>query len=208
MFTIDEIRAETASGNDWLTLYGIIYDVSSIASRHPPGPELVNRFVGQDVTAMFPRTPAARVDQVCLNLAKYDILSQLDTPTCPEFSVEQKRRGAVCHNMTHLVGRSNVDSFFRDFKEGVVVIPDWKLYTDEYTQFVLIGKSIYNLTVYTDALRHPLTQIIDRNPDHPNAYLAPPLHNFLMNKLNEDATLVFEDLSNNDPNFEIYKEYV
>ena len=145
---------------------------------------------GDDATGMFPRTPPASLPAFCLDLAKSSYLSTHTTPYC-EIDADDYAKGAVCHN--RLVGKRNVDNTFRGYKTGDVVIPDWSL-GDDGMQWIMVGKSIYNVTQYVDGLRHNRTNVVIEDPGHPNAYLMEALHLMIVHKLNQDATQVYNDL--------------
>ena len=192
LYTTEQL--DQVVGEEFITLYGKIYDVSDFGKRHPGGPQAIANFVGEDATSLFPRTPPSQLPAFCLDLSKTEYLTQHQTPEC-DIPEEYLAKGAVCHDS--LVGKGSVDNRFKTLKKGDIVMPDSAIGADDM-QWIVIDKNIYNVTQYVDGLRHNRTNVISTDPSHPNAYLLEALHLMIVHKLNQDATAVYNDVFSND----------
>jgi hypothetical protein len=151
---------------------------------------------------MFPRTPVGNLPTFCLDPSKTAYLESHKTPLCPELTNEWKAEGAQCH--TQFVGKRHADMKFSGYKEGDMVIPDWRLMEQTDMQWIMVNKNIYNVTQYVDGLRHNRTNVIEEEPSHPNAYLMEALHLMVVHKLNQDATQVYNDLFKGSGDYQLY----
>jgi len=189
LYTKEELQ--DVSGESWLTIYGKVYEVGEYRTSHPGGMEAIDALIGNDATAMFPRTPPMSLPAFCLVTTKITYFENHQIPVCSDLTTEDYSRGAICH--PYLVGKRNVDNKFHRYKKGDVVIPDWELGKDGM-QWIRIENDIYNVTQYVDGLRHNRTNLVIEDPSHPNAYLLEALHLMVVHKLNQDATQVYRDL--------------
>jgi len=53
IFTAEDVAEHTQRGNVWVSAKGKVYDVSSFASDHPGGDDILLKYAGQDVTAVM-----------------------------------------------------------------------------------------------------------------------------------------------------------
>ena len=191
-YTSTELQKRDES---WTSLYGRIY-IFDKTFRHPGGNEgTVDRYIKKDASPLFPRPPLTAMPSFCLNMNKSEYIAQFNQPTC-ELTEEDVLEGAYCHDS--IVGVQTSYAKFEPWLDGQVVIPRWELEEEKEMQFVLINNQIYNVTQYINALRDPQTNRLDKDPNHPNAYLSESLHLTIVNKVNQDATQVFYDVFKND----------
>lgn len=191
-YTATELQKREAS---WTSLYGRIY-IFDKTFRHPGGNEgTMDRYIKKDASSLFPRAPLTTLPNFCLNMDKSEYIAQFNQPVC-DLTEEEVLEGAYCHGS--VVGVQTSYNTFEPWLDGQVVIPRWELEEDEEMQFVLIDNKIYNVTQYINALRDPQTNRLDKDPNHPNAYLSESLHLTIVNKVNQDATQVFYDVFEND----------
>jgi len=188
-YTAEELQKKD---NGWTTLFGQVYDFDKL-----PHPEGINGtrgtklMKGKDATKLFPRVPIGLLPQYCKNsnkLAK-GYYNDLVTPNCSQLTPENITAGLHCH--TRVIGKQSADNAFKKYRQGTVVMPTWDLASRQGMEWIRIGKSIYNVTEYINALRDPETLAIDTGSDHPHAYLNEKLHQIVVNKRAQDATDLF-----------------
>ncbi len=191
-YTAEEAKEENP---DWVTVYGNLYNLAAYESQHPGGADTIRAYRGEDASNRFPRLPMGWMPEYCMNSNKTDyIKANFITPECV-LSTEETEEDPFCHVNT--AGLDSVRNLLSDYREGVVVVPQWDLGKEEQ-QWIRIDKNIYNVTQYVDSLRDPATRRIVTSPSHPNALLNENLHLVLVNKLNQDATSVFYDVFQDD----------
>lgn len=173
-------------GESWSVLYGTIYDMKDFVTKHPGGESEIKDFLGKDATRLFPRTPVAQLPKTCLN-PEIDT-SKLDRIACADFTGLEE---LTLHCHTSLVGRAAVHDLFKENVKGRLVYTYGEL-ADLGGHWISIHDRIYNVTKYVNDMRSGRNNAIDL--DSENAYLDRVLTKMIVNKLNEDATQVFEDL--------------
>lgn len=191
-FTADEAKKENPA---WVSVYGGLYNLGAFESKHPGGAQTIRDYRGKDASKLFPRLPIGWLPEYCMNGNKTNyIKANFIEPVC-DFTTEDLEDNPFCH--VNQAGLDGVRRLLSDYREAVLVVPQWDLGKDEQ-QWIRIDKNIYNVTQYIDSLRDPATRRIDRSPDHPNALINQNLHLVIVNKLNQDATSVFYDVFQDD----------
>merc|ERR1719356_240879 len=100
----------------------------------------------------------------------------------------QNVNGVPCH--TFMAGMNKTAAIMGDFKQGDLAHDGKKLVDSPFTFWLSIRDRVYNVTRYINDIRNPQTMQIEKN--HPMAFLEPNLNNLVINKLNEDATELFD----------------
>jgi hypothetical protein len=191
-YTTEELQQRDEA---WTALYGRIY-IFGNTFRHPGGNDgTMNQLIQRDASKLFPRAPLTALPNFCLDMEKSEYIAQFQQAKC-DLTEEDLLGGAYCHDS--IVGLQTSYAVFDPWLDGQVVIPRWELEEEMDMQYLLIKNKIYNVTQYINALRDPHTYRLDKDPDHPNAYLAKSLHLAIVNKVNQDATQVFYDVFEND----------
>lgn len=143
---------------------------------------------------------------------------------------------ASCH--VSFAGIDEMDERLGEYQKGILVMPGWDIGTNgirDGTQVIVIDNAVYNVTRYIDGLRYvihrvgvfscspwhslltlfsllfPRTRTFAIDPNHEtndNAYLSEPLHNLIVNKVNEDATELFHTVFRNPDDKEAIRKYV
>ncbi len=53
LYTKDEVAKHNKAADNWIIIYGKVYDVSKIREDHPGGPEILDKHAGMDATHAF-----------------------------------------------------------------------------------------------------------------------------------------------------------
>lgn len=187
VYTLPDVQERT--NENWIVVNGNVYDVSNLFDRHPTGPAGIEAFLHDDASRMFPRLPVALLPPFCLNEAKIEENTDLQStdPVCKDMTEEDKKMGLPCH--TFVTGINATSKYMGEFEKGVLAHDGTVLLESPFTFWVSIHDRVYNVTDYVNNIRNDQTKQIEK--DHPNAYLEPTLNNLVINKLNEDATELF-----------------
>ena len=188
IYTFDQIWEQ--DGAAWSVIYGTIYDMKPYINKHPGGNDGILDFLGHDASKLFPRLPPSKLPSVCLNPNKN--ITNFENTTCNEFSELDNLVGLPCHDW--VVGRDAINYFFGDYEKGILAYAGSEL-GDSGMKWIQIYNNIYDVTQYVDAMQNNRTLKIEK--DHENAYLDEVLNGMILNKLNQDATQVYEDLFSN-----------
>mmetsp|Transcript_30598 Transcript_30598/g.58666 ORF Transcript_30598/g.58666 Transcript_30598/m.58666 type:complete len:1184 (-) Transcript_30598:72-3623(-) len=187
VYTLPDVQARL--NENWIVVNGNVYDVTGLFDRHPTGPQGVQAFVNDDASRMFPRVPPALLPSYCINQAKIEDNSDLQStqPVCKDMTEEDKKMGIPCH--TFVTGMNATSKYLGEFEQGILAHDGAVLLASPFTFWVSIHDRVYNVTEYINNIRNEQTKQIEK--DHPEAYLEPTLNNLVINKLNEDATELF-----------------
>ena len=201
IFSMSDIWLQT--GENWVVVHGIIYDVKDLIYRHPGGVDGIVDFLGKDASKVFPRAPPVQLPQKCLDMVKVEAYSlnvegpmnNFTNPTCAEFTELDMLLGITCH--TFAAGSQGVNKFLGDFNRGELSHTTPGL-NELGIHWFSIYDRVYDVTTYVDAIREnqePVTGGGEPNLDNnPAAYLTPTLNKVIMNSLGGDATGLYEAL--------------
>ena len=178
----------------WTVIHGTIYDMKEYMNIHPGGSEGIVDWLGKDSSKMFPRIPPADLPNKCLNTDKdMDNFSQMQ---CVDMTELDKLLQLPCHKDVSKA-RLGVDKWLGDYRVGKLAYhgPSLSNGGEGNFDFVVIRDKVYNVTNYVNDLKDENSGKIIKDPDESDyAYLTPSLHSLIVNKLNEDATDVYEKL--------------
>ncbi|KAL9180636.1 hypothetical protein ACHAXT_011089 [Thalassiosira profunda] len=202
IFSMQDIWLQT--GESWVVVHGVIYDVKDLIYRHPGGVDGIVDFLGKDASKVFPRAPPVTLPQKCLDMEKVDSFglnvegpeNNFTNPTCDSFSDLDVLLGITCH--TFAAGSQGVNKFLGDFQRGELSHTTVGLNGDDIEWFSIYDR-VYDVTTYVDAIRENQEPVgagedepsLDNNPA---AYLTPTLNKVIMNSLGGDATDLYEAL--------------
>jgi len=201
IFSMSDIWLQT--GENWVVVHGIIYDVKDLIYRHPGGVDGIVDFLGKDASKVFPRAPPVQLPQKCLDMVKVEAYSlnvegpmnNFTNPTCAEFTELDMLLGITCH--TFAAGSQGVNKFLGDFNRGELSHTTPGL-NELGIHWVAIYDRVYDVTTYVDAIRENQEPAVgggEPNLDNnPAAYLTPTLNKVIMNSLGGDATGLYEAL--------------
>ena len=194
VYTLPNVQERT--NENWIAVNGWVYDVTDLLERHPKGPAGVEAFLNEDASRMFPRTPPALLPDMCLNKGKFEDNEELQNtkPSCVDFTEEDIKNGLPCHDF--VTGMNATAKYMGEFEQGALAHDGSVLLESPFTFWVSIHDRVYNVTSYVNSIRNEQTKQIEK--DHPNAYLEPTLNNLVINKLNEDATELFQSVYPDD----------
>ncbi len=192
------------SGENWVVVHGIIYDVKDLIYRHPGGVKGIVNFLGKDASKLFPRAPAVTLPQKCLDMEKvsafdlniYTPDNNFTNPSCQSFSDLDVLLGITCH--TFASGSNGTAKFLGDYERGLLSHTSVGLAADGLSWFSLYDR-VYDVTYYVKSIKENQDpnedekegDSIDKNPA---AYLTPTLNKVIMNSLGGDATELYEAL--------------
>jgi chitin synthase len=164
---------------------------------HPGGSVAIVDWLGKDISKAFPRTPAADLPSKCLNTEKD--LENFSQYQCVDMTDLDELLGLPCHKDVSKA-RLGVDKWFRDYKVGQLAFSGSSLQNDSNDwDWIVIQDRVYNVTNYVDGLRDENSGKVVKDPsESDNAYLSPSLHSLIVNKLNQDASEIYEKLYEND----------
>ena len=110
-----------------------------------------------------------------------------------------KLLGLPCHKDVSKA-RLGVDKWFGDYNVGQLAFSGSTLQNDSNDwDWIVIQDQVYNVTNYVDGLRDENSGKVVKDPsESDNAYLSPSLHSLIVNKLNQDASEIYEKLYEND----------
>mmetsp|Transcript_10251 Transcript_10251/g.29218 ORF Transcript_10251/g.29218 Transcript_10251/m.29218 type:complete len:2089 (+) Transcript_10251:609-6875(+) len=194
LHTLDDVRDE---GNEMVAVFGKAYNVGGYIDKHPGGSENIRYIIGQDASRIFPRLPTGNLPEMCLNLDNPKSLNLV--PSCDELTQVDKLRDVRCH--LELVGMTAIRDKMQHYLAGDLVYKDYHFNENGFLgdrEYILIDSSVYDVTTYLSALKDNTTGVISQDSDHPGAYLVNSLHSLIINKVNEDATELFNDVFTND----------
>jgi len=201
IFSMQDIWLQT--GQNWVVVHGIIYDVKDLIYRHPGGIDGIVDFLGKDASKVFPRAPPVQLPQKCLDMQKVEDYSlnvegpenNFTNPTCASFSDLDVLLGITCH--TFAAGSKGVNKFLGDFERGELSHTTVGLNADGIHWFAIYDR-VYDVTTYVNAIRQNQEPTLDgQEPSldtNPAAYLTPTLNKVIMNSLGADATDLYEAL--------------
>ncbi|EJK59932.1 hypothetical protein THAOC_19792 [Thalassiosira oceanica] len=156
IFSMSDIWLQT--GENWVVVHGIIYDVKDLIYRHPGGVDGIVDFLGKDASKVFPRAPPVQLPQKCLDMVKVEAYSlnvegpmnNFTNPTCAEFTELDMLLGITCH--TFAAGSQGVNKFLGDFNRGELSHTTPGL-NELGIHWVAIYDRVYDVTTYVDAIR-------------------------------------------------------
>ena len=186
----DEIQAKERT-EDWTVIFGTIYDVDDYASIHPGGPSAIREYVGEDASKLFSRRPPADLPLRCLDVEK-DVNNGIFE--CKAFDEVDRPVNSQCH--TNAVGFSGVNEYMGGHERGVLAHRLSNLKNDINTQWIMVYKRIYNVSIYIDSFKDNQTGVFDEGSEF--AFLRNDLNRMILNSLGEDATGIYETLYNNE----------
>jgi chitin synthase len=200
IFSLQDIWLQ--SGENWVVVHGLIYDVKDLINRHPGGVDGVVMFLGKDASKVFPRAPPVALPQKCLDMIKVEEYGlNIDTPTnnftnpvCHDFTDLDVLLGITCHDFA--AGSEGVNKFLGDFQRGELSHTTPGLNELGIKWFSLYDR-VYDVTTYVDAINENAEPVVEgesQNYDAPEAYLTPTLNKVIMNSLQTDATDLYEAL--------------
>ncbi|KAL3791133.1 hypothetical protein HJC23_000553 [Cyclotella cryptica] len=201
VFAMSDIWLQT--GENWLVVYGTIYDVKDLIYKHPGGVDGIVDFLGKDASKVFPRAPPVTLPQKCLDMAKIEAYglnvegpeNNFTNPTCAEFTDLDVLLGITCH--TFAAGTVGVNKFLGDFERGMLSHTTVGLNGDGI-EWISIYDRVYDVTTYVKAIRENQEPAVDGEEpsldNNPAAWLTPTLNKVIMNSLRSDATDLYEAL--------------
>ena len=194
VYTLPDVQERV--DENWIVLNGYVYDVTGLFDRHPTGPAGIEAFLHDDASRLFPRLPPAVLPDYCVNPSKFENNAELQStvPVCSDFTGEDLKNGLPCHDF--VAGINATAKYMGEFEKGVRAHDEQELINSAFTFWVSIKDRVYNVTEYVNNIRNEQTKQIEK--DHPHAYLEQKLNNLVINKLNEDATELFDSLFPDD----------
>jgi len=201
IFSMQDIWLQ--SGQNWVVVHGVIYDVKDLIYRHPGGVDGIIDFLGKDASKVFPRAPPVTLPQKCLDMEKIEMYNlnvetpynNFTNPTCASFSDLDILLGITCH--TFASGSQGVNKFLGDFQRGELshTTPNLNAAGIHWTS---IYDRVYDVTIYVDGIRENQDPTMDGEENNLDnnaaAYLTPTLNKVIMNSLGADATDLYEAL--------------
>jgi len=201
VFSFSDIWLQT--GQSWLVVHGIIYDVKDLIYRHPGGVDGIVDYLGKDASKVFPRAPPVMLPQKCLDMQKIEAYNMnvegpennFTNPTCASFSDLDVLLGITCH--TFASGSQGVNKFLGDFVRADLSHTSPALNGQGIHWFALYDR-VYDVTVYVNAIRSNQEPTLNGEEpnlnNNPEAYLTPILNKVIMNSLGKDGTDLYEAL--------------
>ena len=92
IFSLQDIWLQ--SGENWVVVHGLIYDVKDLINRHPGGVDGVVMFLGKDASKVFPPAPPVALPQKCRDKINESRMPRL-----------HRSRRAPGHHLPRLRGR-------------------------------------------------------------------------------------------------------
>ena len=194
-YTFQDIWAKDREA--WTVIHGTIYDMKDYMNIHPGGSDSIVDWLGKDISKLFPRMPAASLPDKCINTDKD--LENFSQYQCVDMTDLDKLLGLPCHKDVSKA-RLGVDKWFGDYNVGQLAFSGSTLQNDSNDwDWIVIQDQVYNVTNYVDGLRDENSGKVVKDPsESDNAYLSPSLHSLIVNKLNQDASEIYEKLYEND----------
>ena len=201
IFSMNDIWLQT--GQNWVVVHGVIYDVKDLIYRHPGGIDGVVVFLGKDASKVFPRAPPVTLPQKCLDMEKVEAFSlniqgpenNFTNPTCSSLNDLDVLLGITCH--TFAAGSQGVNKFLGDFQRGELSHTTVGLQAAGVKWFSIYDR-VYDVTTYVDAIEENMEPAVEGEiqslDNNPAAYLTPTLNKVIMNSLGSDATDLYEAL--------------
>lgn len=201
VFSMSDIWLQT--GQNWVVVHGLIYDVKDLIYRHPGGVDGIVDFLGKDASKVFPRAPPVTLPQKCLDMQKVEMYSlnvegpynNFTNPTCASFSELDILLGITCH--TFASGSQGVNKFLGDFQRGELSHTSVGLNAEGIHWFSIYDR-VYDVDTYVNEVRENQEPALDgegqSTDNNPSAYLTPTLNKVIMNSLGGDATDLYEAL--------------
>ena len=201
VFSMQDIWLQT--NENWVVVFGTIYDVKDLIYRHPGGVDGIVDFLGKDASKVFPRAPPVTLPQKCLDMEKVEAYNlnvespdnNFTNPTCASFTDLDVLLGITCH--TFAAGSQGVNKFLGDFDRGILSHTTTGL-NSEGIKWISIYDRVYDVTTYVDGIQknqEPVAEGEEQTLDtNPQAYLTPTLNKVIMNSLGGDATDLYEAL--------------
>ena len=201
VFGIQDIWAQT--GENWVIVHGVIYDVKDLIYKHPGGVDGIVDFLGKDASKVFPRAPPATLPEKCLDMQKveafqlnvYNPENNFTNPTCASFTELDQLLGITCH--TFAAGSNGTQKFLGPYERGILKHTTYAL-QELGVSYITIYDRVYDVTTYVRDIRENQEPApageepsLDNNP---SAWLTPTLNKVIMNSLNTDATDLYEAL--------------
>lgn len=114
---------------------------------------------------------------------------------CNDFTDLDKLLELPCHKNV-VKSRGGVDKYLGEHKFGTLAWAESTLINDSPDwDWIVIRDRVYNITNYISALRDAGSGKVEKDPDESKAaYLMPSLHSLIVNKINQDATEVYDKL--------------
>lgn len=182
----EDIWAQTDEA--WTVIDGTVYDMKDYINKHPGGTNGISEFLGKDASKLFARIPPADLPPFCLNPEKD--LAPHSSVVCTDFTAVDELVGLPCHDFA--TGPNGAWDFLKDYEHGVLAFSYDDLKNDPNLDFIIIHNRVYNVTNYVNAIKNDESNLIEE--DHEYAYLEEQLNSIVINKLNEDATEVYDML--------------
>lgn len=191
------------TGESWVVIHGVIYDVKDFIYKHPGGVKSIIDFVGQDASRLIPRAPPALLPQKCLdmekitalNMSSYHPENNFTNPTCPGIDDMDKLLGTSCH--TFMAGNNGTYKFLGQYERGLLSLTAAELNKNNRHWFSLYDR-VYDVTDYIIAVnkkRQWMNGELETNLDfNEAAYLTPTLNKVIVRSLGTDATNLYESL--------------
>eukprot|EP00580_Thalassiosira_gravida_P015401 CAMPEP_0201665904 /NCGR_PEP_ID=MMETSP0494-20130426/6900_1 /ASSEMBLY_ACC=CAM_ASM_000839 /TAXON_ID=420259 /ORGANISM="Thalassiosira gravida, Strain GMp14c1" /LENGTH=1070 /DNA_ID=CAMNT_0048144943 /DNA_START=115 /DNA_END=3327 /DNA_ORIENTATION=+ len=201
VFSMADIWLQT--GQNWVVVHGVIYDVKDLIYRHPGGVDGIVDFLGKDASKVFPRAPPVTLPQKCLDMEKVESFdlnvegpaNNFTNPTCASFSDLDILLGITCH--TFASGSQGVNKFLGDFQRGELSHTTIGLNAEGIHWFSIYDR-VYDVTTYVNSIRENQEPTLDGETDslvnNPGGYLTPTLNKVITNSLGADATDLYEAL--------------
>lgn len=188
IYTWEDIWAQ--NNEAWTVIHGTIYDMENLIHKHPGGIDNILAFLGKDASKLFPRPAPATLPPACLNPEKFKDHTRNSTiPECTHFTKEDVLAGLTCHDFA--AGINGTRKYLDPYKRGILAFSGAEL-DHAHGNWIVIYDRVYNVTDYVNAVKNELSFLIEE--DHENAFLAPTLNSMILNKLNQDATELYETL--------------
>eukprot|EP00584_Thalassiosira_punctigera_P006391 CAMPEP_0172531652 /NCGR_PEP_ID=MMETSP1067-20121228/4967_1 /TAXON_ID=265564 ORGANISM="Thalassiosira punctigera, Strain Tpunct2005C2" /NCGR_SAMPLE_ID=MMETSP1067 /ASSEMBLY_ACC=CAM_ASM_000444 /LENGTH=1075 /DNA_ID=CAMNT_0013316051 /DNA_START=36 /DNA_END=3264 /DNA_ORIENTATION=- len=204
IFSMSDIWLQT--GENWVVVHGIIYDVKDLIYRHPGGVDGIVDFLGKDASKVFPRAPPVTLPQKCLDMQKVEEYklnvagpeNNFTNPTCASFSELDVLLGITCH--TFASGSQGVNKFLGDFQRGSLSHTTTGL-NGEGIHWFSIYDRVYDVNTYVKGIRENQEPVAggggtegESLNGNPAAYLTPTLNKVIFNSLGGDGTDLYEAL--------------
>jgi chitin synthase len=201
VYSLQDIWLQT--GENWVIVHGVIYDVKDLIYKHPGGVDGIVDFLGKDASKVFPRAPPATLPEKCLDMQKVDAFqlnvyspeNNFTNPTCASFTELDQLLGITCH--TFAAGSNGTQKFLGPYERGILKHTTYAL-QELGVSYITIYDRVYDVTTYVRDIRQnqepaPSGEEPSLN-NNPSAWLTPTLNKVIMNSLNSDATDLYEAL--------------
>ena len=155
IFSMGDIWLQT--GENWVVVHGVIYDVKDLIYKHPGGVKGIVDYLGKDGSKVFPRAPPVTLPEKCLdmekvlgyNLGEYSPENNFTNPTCASFSELDVLLGITCH--TFAAGSNGTAKFLGDYERGILSHTTIGL-NEEGLQWFALYDRVYDVTNYIKAI--------------------------------------------------------